>query len=112
MTDDETSFQKSDEESLNEEGEQNAIRRDPTETPVNGNKKLVVAPYRKRNVVPSQNQALSKTAKGMEDLAGGQIKRTKLMIEVDKKRHELFLKHKADEAQRPRKYNAKEASKN
>ena len=34
------------------------------------------------------------------------------MIEADKKRHELFLKHKADEAQRPRKYNAKEASKN
>ena len=64
MTDDETSFQKSDEESLNEEGEQNAIRRDPTETPVNGNKKLVVAPYRKRNVVPSQNQAFQKLLKG------------------------------------------------
>ena len=48
----------------------------------------------------------------MEDLAGRQIKRTKLMIEADKKRHELFLKHKADEAQRPCKYNAKEASKN
>ena len=35
----------------------------------------------------------------MEDLAGAQNKRTKLMIETDKKRVELFLKHKADEAQ-------------
>ena len=50
MTDDENSFQKSDEESLNEEVEQNVIRRAPTETLVNGNKKLVVAPHRKRNV--------------------------------------------------------------
>ena len=92
MTDDENSFQKSDGESLNEEGEQNVIRRVPTETPVNGNKKLVVAPHRKRNV-RSQNQALSKIAKGMDDLAGAQIKRTKLMIEADKKRDRLFLKH-------------------
>ena len=80
MTDDENSFQKSDEENLNEEGEQNVIRRAPTETPVNCNKKLVVAPHRKRNVVQSQNQALSKIAKGMGDLAGAQIKRTKRMI--------------------------------
>ena len=92
MTDNENSFRKSDGESLNEEGEQNVIRRVPTETPVNGNKKLVVAPHRKRNV-RSQNQGLSKTAKGMEDLAGAQIKRTKLMIEGDKKRDMLFLKH-------------------
>ena len=63
LTDDENSFQKSDEESLNEEGEQNIIRRAPTETPVNGNKKLVVAPHRKRNVVRSKNQALSKLLK-------------------------------------------------
>ena len=111
MTDDENSFQKSDGKSLNEEGEQNVIRRVPTETPVNGNKKLVVAPHRKRNV-RSQNQALSKIAKGMEDLAGAQIERTKLMIEVDRKRDELFLKHKADEAQRTREYKAEEASKN
>ena len=62
-------------------------------------KKLVVAPHRKRKVVRSQNQALSKIAKGMEDLAGAQNKRTKLMIETNKKRIELFLKHKADEAQ-------------
>ena len=56
MTDDENSFQKTDEESLNEEGEQNVIRRVPTKTPVNGNKKLVVAPHRKRNVIRSRNQ--------------------------------------------------------
>ena len=112
LTDDQNSFQKSDEESLNEEGEQNVIRRATTETPVNGDKKLVVVPHRKRNVVRVQNQALSKTAKGMEDLAGAQIKRTKLMIEADKKRDELFLKHKADEAQRKREYKAKESSKN
>ena len=92
MTDDENSFQKSDGKSLNEEGEQNVIRRVPTETPVNDNKKLVVAPHRKKNV-RSQNQALSKIAKGMEDLAGAQIKRTKLMIEADKKKDRLFLKH-------------------
>ena len=85
MTDDENRFQKSD-ESLNEEVEQNVIRRALTETHVNGNKKLVVAPHRKRNVVQSQNQALSKIAKGMEDLADAQIKRTKLMIEPDKKK--------------------------
>ena len=75
-------------------------------------KKLVVAPHRKRNVVRSQNQALSKIAKGIEDLAGAQNKRTKLMIETNKKRVELFLKHKADEAQWTRKYKAEEASKN
>ena len=89
---------------MNEEGEQNVIRRAPTETPVNGNKKLVVAPHRKGNVVRSQNQVLSEIAKGMEDLAGAQIKKTKLMIKVDKKRDELFLKLKADEAQRTREY--------
>ena len=48
----------------------------------------------------------------MEDLAGAQIERTKLMIEVDRKRDELFLKHKADEAQGTREYKAEEASKN
>ena len=48
----------------------------------------------------------------MEDLAGALIKRTKLMIEADKKRDELFLKHKADEAQRTREYKAEEASRN
>ena len=61
--------QKSDEETLNEEGDQNVIWRAPTETPVNGNKKLVVSPHRTRNV-RSQNRVLSKIAKGMEDLAG------------------------------------------
>ena len=106
MTDDENSFQKSDENSLNEEGEQNVIRRAPTETPGNGNKKLAVAPHSKRNVVRLQKQALSKIAKGMEDLAGAEIKRTKLMMEADKKRDELFVKHKADEAQRTREYKA------
>ena len=40
------------------------------------------------------------------DLAGAQIKRTKLMMEADKKRDELFVKHKADEAQRTREYKA------
>ena len=85
LTDDENSFQKSDEVSLNEKGEQNVIRRAPAETPVNSNKKLVVAPHRKRNV-RSQNQVLSKSAKGMEDLAGAPSKRTKLMIEADKKK--------------------------
>ena len=85
LTDDENSFQKSDEVSLNEKGEQNVIRRAPAETPDNSNKKLVVAPHRKRNV-RSQNQVLSKSAKGMEDLAGAPSKRTKLMIEADKKK--------------------------
>ena len=51
LTDDKNSFQKSHEESLNEEGKQNVIRGAPRETPVKGNKKLVVAPHRKRNVV-------------------------------------------------------------
>ena len=39
------------------------------ETPVNGSKKLVVAPHRKKNF-RSQNQAISKIARGMKDLAG------------------------------------------
>ena len=82
-----------------EEGEENVIRRTPRETPVNGNKKVAVVPHRKRNVARSQNQALPKITKGMEDLAGAQTKRTKLMIEAGKKRDELFLKHKADESQ-------------
>ena len=47
----------------------------------------------------------------MEDLAGAQTKRTKLMMEADKKGDELFLKHKADEAQRTHEYKAKEDSK-
>ena len=34
------------------------------------------------------------------------------MIEADKKRDELFLKHKVDEAQRTREYKAEEAGKN
>ena len=63
------------------------------ETPVNGNKKLVVALHRKKNVVRSQSQALSKIAKGMEDLAGAQIKRTKLMIKTDKKGKKGQMKH-------------------
>ena len=71
----------------------------------------MVAPDRKRNV-RSQNQTLSKIVKGMEDLPGAQIKRTKLMIEADKKRDELFLKHRADETQRTREYRVEEASKN
>ena len=105
MTDDENSFQKFDEKSLNEERKQKGIRRAHTKTPVNGTKKLAVAPHRKRNV-RSQNQALSKIAKGMEDHAGVQIKRTKLVIEADKKRDELFLKHKEDEAQQTHEYKA------
>ena len=71
----------------------------------------MVAPDRKRNV-RSQNQTLPKIVKGMEDLPGAQIKRTKLMIEADKKRDELFLKHRADETQRTREYRVEEASKN
>ena len=62
--------------------------------------KLVVASHKKRKVVRSQNQALSHMAKGMEDLASSQIKRAKLMIEADRKRDELFLKHKEEEAKR------------
>ena len=99
VTDDKNRFQKSDEESLNEEGKQNVIRGTPRETPVKGNKKLVVAPHRKRNVVRSQNQALPKIAKGMEDVARAQIKRTKLMIQADKRRDEVFFKHETDESQ-------------
>ena len=45
LTDNENNFQK---ESLNEEGEQNVILRAPIETSVNGNKKLTVAPHRKK----------------------------------------------------------------
>ena len=52
---------------------------------------MEVVPDRKRNVVRSQNQALSKISKGMEDLAVAQIKRTKLMIEGYKKRISFFL---------------------
>ena len=88
-----------DEEGLNKEWEQNVNGRAPTETLVNGNKKSVVAPHRKKTLFDSKNQAFSKISKGMEDLAGAQIKRTKLMIEVDKKRNEPSLTHKA-EAQR------------
>ena len=108
MTDNENSFQN---ESLNEEGEQNVIRRAPRETSVNGNKKLAVAPHRKRNVVRSKNQALLKIAKVMDDLAGAQIKSIKFMIGVGKKTYEFFLKHKVDEAQRTPEYKAEEASK-
>ena len=64
----------------------------------------MVAPHKKRKVVRSQNQALSHMAKGMEDLASSQIKRAKLMIEADRKRDELFLKHKEEEAKRNREY--------
>ena len=108
LTDNENSFQN---ESLNEEGEQNVIRRAPIETSVNGNKKLAVAPHRKRNVVRSKNQALLKIAKVMDDLAGAQIKSIKFMIGVGKKTYEFFLKHKVDEAQQTPEYKAEEASK-
>ena len=66
--------------------------------------KLVVAPHKKRKVVRSQNQALSHTVKGTEDLASSQIKRAKLMIEGDQKRDELFLKHKKEEAKQNREH--------
>ena len=101
-----------DEEGLNKEWEQNVNGRAPTETLVNGNKKSVVAPHRKKTLFDRKNQAFSKISKGMEDLAGAQIKRTKLMIEAGKNRDGLFLKHKADEAQQTREYKAEEASKN
>ena len=101
-----------DEEGLNKEWEQNVNGRAPTETLVNGNKKSVVAPHRKKTLFDRKNQAFSKISKGMEDLAGAQIKRTKLMIETGKNRDGLFLKHKADEAQQTREYKAEEASKN
>ena len=48
----------------------------------------------------------------MEDLAGAQIKRTKLMIEADKKRDELCLKHNTDKAQQIGEYKAEDVSKN
>ena len=69
------------------------------ETPCSSKKKkkLVIASYKKRKIVLSQNQALSNMAKGMEDLASSQIKRARLMIESDWKEDELFLKHKEKE---------------
>ena len=93
-------------------GNKMSFEESPMEIPINGNKKLAVAPHRRRKVVGSQNQALSKIAKGMEDLPGAQIKKTKLMIKADKKRDKFFLKHKTDEAQRTREYKAEKASKN
>ena len=60
--------------------------------------KLGIAPHKKRKVVWSQNQGLSHMVKDMEDLASSQIRRAKLMIEADRKRDELFLKHKKEEA--------------
>ena len=71
-------------------GNKKAFEEPTQKLPLMVKKKLAVAPHRKRNV-RSQNQALSKIAKGMEDQAGVQIKRTKLMIEADKKRDKLFL---------------------
>ena len=72
MTDHENRFQKSD-ESLNEEEEQNVIRRALTETPVNGNKKLVVAPHRKRNVIRSRNQIYLEIVKTYKQMSFGNV---------------------------------------
>ena len=66
--------------------------------------KLVVAPHKKHKVVRSQNQTLSHMVKGMQDLASIQITRAKLMIEADRKRDELFLEHKKEEAKRNREH--------
>ena len=112
LADDENNFQKSDGESSNEEWEQNVIRRAPTESPVNGNKKLVVAPHRKRNIVRSQNQVLSKIAKELEDLAGAQIKTTKLTISRTKKDMCFFLNTRQMKLSEPLNYKGKEACKN
>ena len=49
--------------------------------------KTVVAPHKKGNI-----------AKGFENMASAQIKKTKMI--VDKKRDGMFLKHKAEEAKR------------
>ena len=68
------------------------------------NSKLVVPPHKKHKVVRSQNQTLSHMVKGMQDLASLQIKRSKLMIEADRKRDGLFLKHKKEEAKRNREH--------
>ena len=62
------------------------------------------APHKKSKVVRSQNQPLSHMEKGMQDLDSSQIKRAKLMIEADRKRDELFLKYKEEEAKRNRKH--------
>ena len=64
----------------------------------------MVAPLKKHKVVRSQNQALSHIAKSMQDLASLQIKRAKLMIEADRKRDQLFLKQKDEEAKRSREH--------
>ena len=66
--------------------------------------KLVVPPHKEHKVARSQNQTLSHMVKGMQDLASLQIKRAKLMIEADRKRDELFLKHKKEEAKRNREH--------
>jgi len=67
-------------------------------------KKIIAAPHKKRKVVRSQNQGLSQLAKGVEDMNSSQMKRTQMMIEADVKRDELFLKHKAEEAEKNREH--------
>ena len=77
LTDDENSFKKSDEESLNEKGDKMSFEEPPWKPTlmVTKNWLKLVFPHRKRNIARSQNQALSKIAKG-----------TKLRIEADKKK--------------------------
>ena len=52
----------------------------------------VVEPHKKRKIIRSQMQGLSQMARGIEEMDTAQIKKTKMMIEADNKRDELFLK--------------------
>ena len=66
--------------------------------------KLVAKPHQKRKCVRSQTQALSQVASSIGVFTESQNKRQKLQMEEEKKRDELFLKFKMDEAERNRQH--------
>ena len=66
--------------------------------------KLVAKPHEKRKCVRSQTQALSQVASSIGVFTESQNKRQKLQMEEEKKRDELFLKFKMDEAEKNRQH--------
>ena len=68
------------------------------------NKKLVVAPHKKRKTVRSNQQALSHLASSVERIAESQIKQFKAAEQTDLKRDEMFFKFKAEENEKNRQH--------
>ena len=73
----------------------------------NAEKKLVVAPHKKRKVARSQAQGLSQLASGMEKIAAATLKKQELVAERDLKQEERYLTFRREETVKNREHELK-----